>query len=123
MEIIEFVPGYVWLIVAVSVALPVVLFVLFHVMGTRGAKRQQQILAIGVSGTAVVQKAWQTNISINQTPMTGLLLEVEAPNQTPFQVEVKKLIPFVQMGQIQPGSRVAVKFDPAKPEDLVLLLN
>lgn len=123
MEFLEYVPTYTWIIVAVSCAIPLTIFVLFYVVGNRGAKRQQQILATGVSAVATVQKAWQTNVRVNGVPMTGLLLDVASPERGSFQIEVKKLIPFVQMGQVQPGSQIPVKYDPARPDDVVLLLG
>lgn len=122
-EILSFVPFYTWIIVGVSCGIPLLLFVALRVSGTRAVKRQQRILETGVSASATVLKAWQTNVRVNDVPLTGLLLEVTPPGREAFEVEVKKLIPFVQMARVQPGSTVPVKVDPARPGDVVLLLD
>jgi len=123
MGFLELIPTYTWIIVGVSCAIPLILYILIYVGGSRAAKRQQEIMATGIQATAVVEKAWQTRASVNNIPMIGLRLAVEPPDREPFQIEVKKLVSLVQMGQIQPGSRIAIKYDPAKPDDLVLLLS
>lgn len=66
----------------------------------------------GLSAEATILKIWDTGTTINENPVVRMLLEVRPPGGTPFQAETERLIPRLQVPQVQPGAVVAVKFDP-----------
>ena len=73
----------------------------------------QKIVANGQRAQAKVLKLWETGTTINRAPVVRMLLEVQPPGQRAFQAEAERLVQLIELPQIQPGSVVHVKYDPA----------
>lgn len=70
----------------------------------------------GVSATARILEIWDTGWTINDNPVIGMRVEVDAPDRTPFQATIEKTtISRIAIPQFQPGAIVPVRFDPANP--------
>jgi hypothetical protein len=76
------------------------------------SRANRVLLEDGQPAQATILKVRDTGTTINNNPVVRLLLEVQPPGGTPFQAETERLIPRLQIPQIQPGSVVAVRYDP-----------
>jgi hypothetical protein len=72
----------------------------------------REILKDGKPASAKILRVTDTGTTINNNPVVRLLLEVTPPGQSSFQAETERLIPRLQVPQVQPGALVQVKFDP-----------
>lgn len=80
----------------------------------------QSVLARGLPAQATILKITDTGTTINQNPLVRLLLEVHPQNEPPFQAETERIIPRLQIPEIQPGVMLEVKYDPAS-KDVALI--
>ena len=71
------------------------------------------VLVNGLPAQAIILKVSDTGTTINNDPVIRLLLEVQPPDQQSFQAEAERLISRLQIPQVQPGTVVQVKYDPA----------
>ena len=75
----------------------------------------------GERADAVVVQIWDTGITMNNDPVVGLLVEVHPADRPTYETKIpKSLISRVHVPQFQPGSRVAVRIDPANPNHVTL---
>ena len=75
----------------------------------------------GERADAVVVQIWDTGITMNNDPVVGLLVEVHPADRPTYETKIpKSLISRVHLPQFQPGSRVAVRIDPANPNHVAL---
>jgi hypothetical protein len=74
--------------------------------------QNRSLLADGQPAEAKILKVWDTGTTINNNPVVRMLLEVHPPGGALFQAEAERLIPRLQVPQIQPGALVQVKYDP-----------
>jgi hypothetical protein len=77
-----------------------------------GEERANEIRKSGRPGTARVLKIWDTGMTVNGNPVVGFRLKVRAEGIEPFEVETKALIGRLDVPRIQPGTELAVMFDP-----------
>jgi len=49
---------------------------------------------------------------INEQPEIGMTIQVMPSDRPPFQAEARKVVPMIQLAQVQPGQMVEVKYDP-----------
>lgn len=105
-------------IVIGAVVIIVVAFVLRRVFELSAPN--QELLATGESAEATILKLWDTGTSVNVNPLAGPLLEVNAPNRAPYQVETSKLISRLETSQYQPGATLVVKIDPHNPQKVAI---
>lgn len=104
-------------IILVSVVVPIVitamvLFVIWKIFAQSG-KERNRLLRDGVAAQATIVNIWETGLYVNNRPQIGIMLEMVGPDGRIFQVETKMIISQLQIPQFQPGTRVAVKYDPA----------
>ncbi len=76
----------------------------------------QSISKSGILAEGKIIKISDTGTTINNNPVVRLLVEVQSANQPPFQAETERLIPRLQVPQIQPGAVVKLKYDPDTKE-------
>lgn len=75
----------------------------------------------GERAEAVVVEIWDTGITMNDDPVVGLLVEVHPAGRPAYRTKIpKSLVSRVHIPQVQPGSRVAVRIDPANPNHVAL---
>lgn len=80
---------------------PLVSWVSNRSLQTKGLQAQATILEVRDTGT-----------TINQSPLVHLKLQVEPGDRPAFQADTELLINRLQVPQIQPGVKVAVRYDP-----------
>jgi hypothetical protein len=111
----------------VSIAATVIpLIFLFKFLAKNSAKNQQ-LMATGIPAQARVIQMGPTGMTINDAPQMNLVLEVYPPpnvgyrgGSAPFTANVQALVPVYVMPRVQPGSTVAVRFDPNNPMNVAL---
>jgi len=74
----------------------------------------------GITAEAEVLEVRDTGVTINDNPQVGLLLEVHPSMAAVFKAEVKTVVSRLQVGQVVPGVKVEVLYDPADPKRMVL---
>lgn len=77
-----------------------------------GENVANEIRETGSVGTARVLKIWSVGIVVNGNPVIGLRLEVHADDVAPFVAETKALINQLDIPRVQPGTVLAVRYDP-----------
>jgi hypothetical protein len=77
-----------------------------------GENVANEIRETGRIGTARVLKIWSVGIVVNGNPVIGFRLEVRADGVAPFVAETKALINQLDIPRIQPGTVLAVRYDP-----------
>lgn len=77
-----------------------------------GQVSNRAVLANGQPAEARILKVWDTGTTVNNSFLVRFLLEVRPPGGSIFQAEVEQLVSRLEVGQIQPGSTVRVKYDP-----------
>jgi hypothetical protein len=85
-----------------------------------GENVARDIRANGLPATATVLQIWETGTRINDNPVVGFLLEVDADGMEPYQAETKALISILLIPQIQPGAVLNVMYDPRNPQRVAL---
>lgn len=70
----------------------------------------------GVDATATVVAIRQGGAMVNYQPVVEIDLTVLAPGAPPRPVTVQQVVPQVHLPQVQPGSALKVKVDPANPD-------
>jgi len=78
-----------------------------------GSLSNRAVLARGLPAEAAILEIADTGTTINNDPLVRLTLEVRPPGGPPFQAHTERVIPRLQIPQIQPGAIVHVMYDPA----------
>ena len=78
-----------------------------------GAAQNRALEENGQPAKATILNIEPTGQTVNDYYVgMSFLLDVQPPNETPFQARAEKLVPMHMMGQYQIGNIVDVKFDP-----------
>jgi len=86
--------------------------------------QDQELLTSGVAAQARVIELSKTGISRGpNTPLVRLKLDIQPPpgQGAPFQLELETGVSVVDLPQLQPGSMVAVRYDPRDRARLVIV--
>lgn len=73
--------------------------------------RNRRIGATGERAEAKVLDTWDTGTTINEQPFVGLRLMVHPISGPPFEAETEEQVPRPKLAEVQPGSRLSVRFD------------
>lgn len=104
--------------VSLVVSLAVPFYFLFPLI--RDAMRQSSLRDGGVSASGVIISARETNTSFNERPVIRVKLRVDADGRAPYEAEVSQAFPLLDLANLRPGARVALKYDPDDPSILVI---
>lgn len=85
-----------------------------------GGIENAQVLKNGQPAYAKVLELRDTGTTINYNPLVHFKLEVHPPAGPAFVAETERVIPRLQIPQIQPGTEVDVKFDPNTKEVAIM---
>lgn len=111
--------GGTMLIICASFAFTGGIIALVYYAVYRNAKKKRKVWDTGIPAQAKVLRIWDTGMLVNNQPRVGMALEVHPNGRTPYQVEIKKVIPMIYMAQIQPGAVLQAKVDADNPEEIV----
>jgi hypothetical protein len=104
--------------ISLAVSLAVPFYFLFPLI--RDAMRQSSLRDGGVSASGVIISARETNTSFNERPVIRVKLRVDADGSAPYETEVSQAFPLLDLANLRPGARVALKYDPDDPSILVI---
>ena len=111
--------GLIFVVVFVLVIFLILFFVFRKVFAPLGKQRKLQ--RTGLAAEATILEVRETGWTVNNIyPVVKLKLEVRPPGSQPYQAEVQTLIGRLDVPQYQPGTVVAVKYDPRHPSDVAL---
>ena len=79
----------------------------------------RRIKANGVEAEATILSLSDTGVTINKNPVAKLRLRVQPMGMAAYEVEVKAMVS--RLAVPRPGDGVRVKFDPNKPEDVIVV--
>ena len=85
-----------------------------------GEEVAKEIREKGLPAKARVLKIWETGVRVNDDPVVGFLLEIDAEGMEPYEAETKALISILWIPQLQPGAVLPVKYDPEDPSRIAL---
>ena len=79
----------------------------------------RRLMKTGVEADATILAISDTGVTINKNPYVKLRLRVEPMGMAAYETEVKAMVSRLSIPG--PGDSVRVKFDPNKPEDVIVL--
>lgn len=79
----------------------------------------RRLKKVGVDADAVVLAVSDTGVTINKNPYVKLRLRVEPMGIAAYETEVKAMVSRVAIPR--PGDGLRVKFDPDKPEEVIVV--
>jgi len=79
----------------------------------------RRIKANGVEADATIIAINDTGVTLNKNPVAKLRLRVQPMGMAAYEVEVKAMVS--RLAVPRPGDGVRVKFDPNKPEDVIVI--
>lgn len=79
----------------------------------------RRIKAHGIEADATILAIRDTGVTINKNPYVKLRLRVEPIGMAAYETDVKAMVSRIAIPR--PGDGVRVKFDPNKPEDVIVL--
>lgn len=94
----------------------------FVVKLMRGSAERKRLLTTGVPAIATIMQIWETGTRINDRPMVGFALQVQPQGGQPFQAQCQMVVSPLQIPSIQPGTQVQVKYDPANPSKVAIVM-
>lgn len=82
------------------------------------------LLRRGQPAQAAIEKIWPIRsfaVRGQNAQLQRLLLEIHLPQQPPYQAEANGIVSEQSLAKFQPGSRLAVKVDPANRQNVVII--
>ena len=84
------------------------------------AAEAARIIASGVAGSATITGLTQTGMFLNENPQVEMDLLVQVAGKPPYAVKRKQFVPLILLGRLSSGAPLAVKVDPADPNNVVI---
>ena len=81
--------------------------------------KYRRLKAHGVEAEATILAVSDTGVTLNKNPYVRLRLRVQPPGMAMYETEVKAMVSRVSIPR--PGDGVRVKFDPDKPEKVIVV--
>ncbi len=70
----------------------------------------------GVAASAQILEIWDTGWTINDDPVIGMRVRVQAPDRPDFEATIAKTtVSRIAVAQFQPGAVIPVRFDATNP--------
>ena len=111
-------------IVVFSTLVPIVAVVGIFLFMAKKRQENQQLVATGMPGQAMIVQMGDTGVRINNQPRLSLTLDVH-PVQgmshfAAFRTTHETTVPMMAMARVAPGTTVPVKLDPQNPSRLTI---
>jgi len=79
-----------------------------------------RLVRTGSPTTAIVERMWETGVTVNDSPVFGFGLQVTRERQAPYSAQVQQAVPRMLVGAVLPGATLAVRVDPADPSRVAI---
>jgi hypothetical protein len=86
----------------------------------RRARRTAWILRDGIAAQATVVDATETGTRVNHQPQFKLRLSISRPDEPPYEVTVKRVVPFMLVPRLIAGRPLPVRVDPDRRDRVVI---
>jgi hypothetical protein len=106
--------------IAAGVLVVVAQPLLFACQSFQHADEQDRLRETGVSAPPTILDVWDTNETINNSPVVGMRLDVRPESGPPFQVEIKQMVSGLRVSLFQPCRQATVRYDPNDWNKLVV---
>jgi hypothetical protein len=81
-----------------------------------GGMMSEELRQNGVPATAEILEIWDTGWTINDNPVIGMKVRVQASDRPAFETRIEKtMVSRIAIPQFQPGRLVPIRFDPKDP--------
>lgn len=80
-----------------------------------GEDVNREVRQKGLPARATVLEIWDTGVTVNDDPVVGFRLEVDAQGRPPWHAEARSLVSILAIPRIQPGAVLPVRYDPTDP--------
>jgi hypothetical protein len=80
-----------------------------------------RVAATGVAATATITAVRDTGGRINSEPLVELDLLVMPAGRPPYPVTLSSVVPVTGMGLLRPGTALAVRVDPERPQQVAVV--
>jgi len=84
---------------------------------------EQKLLETGERATATVLALEETGMLINNQPLVNVKLQVQRQGQAPYEHTHQMVLSMLTIPQVQPGTLVNVRVDPANPRRVAIALG
>ncbi len=85
-------------------------------MRSVGGGMTPELRQSGVAASAQILEIWDTGWTINDDPVIGMRVRVQAPDRPDFEATIAKTtVSRVAVAQFQPGAVIPVRFDATNP--------
>lgn len=77
-----------------------------------GISETRDLQKVGQPAQGVIEKIWDSGMTLNNDPVVWLQIEVHPEGGEPFEAKTKCPISRLDVPQFQPGKTVPVRYDP-----------
>ena len=77
----------------------------------------------GNDADGIVLQVHQTGILVNNLPQVNIQVQVVPARGQNFVTEVKEFLPFTELQNVQPGTKLKVKYNPRNHKQVMILKN
>jgi len=85
-----------------------------------GEDVNREIRQKGLPARATVVEIWDTGVTVNDDPVVGFRLEVEAVGRPQWRAETRALVSLLAIPRVQPGAVLPVRYDPSDPSRVAI---
>jgi len=94
---------------------------LFAFQSFQHADEQDRLRQTGVSPPATILDVWDTNTTINKSPVIGMRLDVCPGSGPSLSAETTQMVSRLHVSLFQPGVQATVGYDPSDTSKLVVV--
>src|SRR5262245_53756411 len=109
-------------VIAVALGVPFMLRRRSEQAGLEARLLQQRKARRTASGRATIKSIERTGLSINDQPQVRIELELDLPDRV-CTWTMKRIVDVLDIPRIQPGSQLAVRYDPDEIENMACELD
>ena len=107
-------------IAAVALAISGFTFWMFGRAMGRVSGMTARLQKSGLPGTATIVAVGDTGVTVNNDPVVKFVLDVAVADGIPYRVETRQLVSRVLIGSVVTGTKVAVRVDPDRKDDVAI---
>jgi metallo-beta-lactamase class B len=86
-----------------------------------GEDVNREVRVNGLPAHAQVLEIWDTGVTLNDDPVVGFRLQVDAEGRTPWVAETRAVVSQLAIPRIQPGAILEVRYDPLDPSRVAIM--
>ena len=80
----------------------------------------QRLMQTGYPAQARILQLVDTGMKVNDNPQVTIVLEVHAQGRPPWHAQVTTIVSMLAIPRVQPGTVVAIRYDPMNPMNVAI---